>query len=300
MRSARLLESRLERVCRNSFNAVSFRNRNSRCRTILLLGLLGILLSGCASSFVFKPTRDMLGTPADRGLVFEDVTLKAQDGVRLSGWWVPAPRPRAAVLFFHGNGGNISHHLDTLEIYNRLGLATFILDYRGYGKSGGAPTEEGTHRDARAAWFHLVRERGIPPGKILLVGRSLGGPIAARLAGENRPGGLVVESAFTALRDKAREVSPSIPDWYIGNHRYDTLEALGRVRCPLLVIHSREDEIIPFRHGQRIFEAGAGPKAFLEIRGSHNGGFLESRAVYEAALDRFVAEFLERAANAAP
>jgi fermentation-respiration switch protein FrsA (DUF1100 family) len=171
------------------------------------------------------------------------------------------------VLFCHGNAGNVSHRLDTLQFFRSLGLGTLIFDYRGYGRSDGSPSEKGTYRDAEAAWRHLVEQRQIPPERIVILGRSLGGAVAARLAADQRPGALVVESAFTSVPDLAARMFPVYPVHLLARIRYNTLKWIRRVHCPVLVVHSRDDEMIPFRHGRRLFEAAPEPKEFLELRG---------------------------------
>ncbi|HID29190.1 MAG TPA: alpha/beta hydrolase [Desulfobacterales bacterium] len=249
------------------------------------------ILSGCASWFIYHPDSAMRRTPADEGLSYESVDFETQDGVRLSGWWLPVCKQRGVVLFCHGNAGNVSHRLDSLLIFNRLRLSTFIFDYRGYGKSGGRPSERGTYLDSKAAWNFLVQKRKIPPGDIIVFGRSLGGSIAAWLAQEHSPRMLIVESCFTSLQDIARDRFRWFPASLLGDYRYDTRQYLERTRCPVLIIHSRNDDLIPFRHGLALYETANGPKRFLEISGSHNRGFIDSLKQYEAALDRFISDY---------
>jgi hypothetical protein len=222
---------------------------------------------------------------------YEPVSFSAADGVRLSAWWVPAEQERGVLIFCHGNAGNISHRLDSLLIFHRLGLSTLIFDYRGYGLSDGKPTEKGTYLDADAAWMYLIRERRIPPDRIIIFGRSLGGAIASRLARDRTHRALILESTFTSVPDMIRDIYPWAPTAISAGHRYDTMDNIKTLRTPVLVVHSRGDEIVPFAHGIRLYESPPGPKSFLEIRGSHNRGFLESRAAYEPGLDRFLTEF---------
>ncbi|NDY41665.1 alpha/beta hydrolase [Dissulfurirhabdus thermomarina] len=238
---------------------------------------------------LYQPTAALAATPADAGLVYEDVRFPAADGTALSGWYLPGPPGGPVLLFCHGNAGNISHRLESLVLFHRMGLGVFIFDYRGYGRSSGTPDEAGTHLDALEAWRWLVERRGIPPGRIVVFGRSLGGAVAARLAAEVRPAALVVESAFTSLPDLAAELFPHVPlVRRLCRFRYNTREHLRRVRCPVLVVHSPEDEIVPFHHGEANFEAATGDKAFLRITGGHNDGFLRSGATYTAGLARFL------------
>lgn len=246
-------------------------------------GLL-VLLYTMQSRLVYLPGvsgPELMATPEDVGLPWEVVELTTADGVDLHGWYVPAPgEARRTVLFFHGNAGNISHRLDTLETFHRLGLATLIVDYRGYGQSEGRPSEAGLYRDAAAAWAHLTQERGIEPERVIAFGRSLGAPVAARLAAEQPVGGLVLESAFTSVPDLAAELYPVFPVRALARINYPTREFVTRVDAPVLVIHSPDDKTIPFHHGQAVYQAAPEPKEFLRIEGDHNTGFRTSSELY--------------------
>ncbi|MBL3590248.1 MAG: alpha/beta hydrolase [gamma proteobacterium endosymbiont of Lamellibrachia anaximandri] len=234
------------------------------------------------------PTRAIMATPDQVGLSFETITLTTDDGITLHGWFLPLEKPRATLLFFHGNAGNISHRLDSLEIFHRLGLAVLIIDYRGFGQSEGRPTEVGNYRDAEAAWRLLTEQKKIPPEDILLFGRSLGGAVAARLASSYPVRGLILESAFTSVPDMAADLYPMFPVRWLSRFQFDTRAYLESVSCPVLVVHSPDDEIIPFKHGQQLYQAARQPKRFLEIGGSHNMGFLQSGDSYREGLERFI------------
>jgi fermentation-respiration switch protein FrsA (DUF1100 family) len=226
------------------------------------------------------------------GLFYEWVALETADGARLSAWWVPADSPRGVLLFCHGNAGNISDRLDSIRIFNRLGLSVFIFDYQGYGRSSGHPTEQGTYRDAEAAWNYLTQVRQKDPHEIVVFGRSLGGSIAAWVSRTNKPRGLILESTFISLQEAARDRLPGIFVKLLVPDQYRTAQYLTMVHCPVLILHSREDEIIPFRHGEALHAAASEPKEFVEIHGSHNRGFLDSQPFYEAALDSVLLKYL--------
>jgi len=238
------------------------------------------------------PSRELTASPRDIGLEYEDVRLQTADGVGLHGWYVPAEGARGTLLFFHGNAGNISHRLDSLRIFHRLGLNVLIFDYRGYGRSEGKPGEEGTQQDALAAWNHLVAVRGEAPERIVLFGRSLGAALAAWLAARERPGALILESAFVSVPDLAAELYWWLPARRLARLRYNTREYLAGVQCPVLVVHSSEDEIIPYHHGLALYHAAPTPKALLELRGDHNTGFLLSGAAYVQGIDAFLSAHL--------
>ena len=159
--------------------------------------------------------------------------------------------------------------------------------------SKGSPTEEGTYLDAEAAWDELAVKRKIAPEGIIIWGRSLGGAIAARTAAKHRAGILICESAFTSLKDLVRDRIGWVPSWALGGYSYDTRAFLEKVGVPVLVIHSPDDEMIPFRHGKTLYDSIRGPKAFLEIRGSHNRGFLDSEALYTSSINEFIHQYLK-------
>ena len=268
---------------------------------VLLAGgfyvLLGLSLYLLQDKMVFLsglPGRALTATPRDIGFDYEDVEFETTDGVLLHGWYVYADEPRGTVLFLHGNAGNISHRLDSIAIFRNLGLDTLIIDYRGYGLSEGKPSERGTYLDAEAAWEYLVGERGTTPERIVVFGRSLGGAVAARLATGRRPGALIIESTFSSGVDMARRLYPFMPVALITRLRYPVIDYATAVTCPVLVVHSRDDEIIPFEQARSVYDAVPTPKSFLEIAGDHNTGFLLSRARYSAGLDAFVSEHLGR------
>ncbi|MHC4716284.1 MAG: alpha/beta hydrolase, partial [Planctomycetota bacterium] len=240
------------------------------------------------SRLVYFPNRKVRITPGDFGVEFEEVTFPAADGTKLSAWFLPVRKPKGVVLFCHGNAGNMSHRMDSLAIFRRMGYSVLIFDYRGYGRSEGSPSEEGTYQDARAAWDYLVTTRRADPRGIVLFGRSLGGAVAAKLATEESPAGLILESTFTSINDLGAQRYWFLPVRLLSRFRYQTLGLIGRVNCPLLVVHSREDELIPFDHGRALFEAAGEPRSFLEISGTHNDGFLTSKATYTKGLKGFL------------
>ena len=263
---------------------------------LLLLGLT--LLNSCMyqqqPSMIFFPYATLDQTPAEWGLAYEDVILHSEDGVRLHGWYIPHHGSKQVLLFFHGNAGNISHRGASVEIFHRLGLNLFIFDYRGYGKSQGKPDEEGLYNDARAAWRYLTNERGFEQEDIILFGRSLGGAVAAELAAEVEPGGLILESTFSSAKDVANALLPVLSRLIFLRYDFNTAAHVTRMRSPLLVLHSPDDEIIPFHLGEKVFHAANEPKSFVRMRGDHNSGFLMSQPDYERALGAFVSLVIRR------
>ncbi len=246
------------------------------------------------AKLLFFPSPDIVATPALAGILYEPVTLTTEAHVRLDGWFVPAEEARAVLLFFHGNAGNISHRLDSLAIFHELGLSVLVFDYRGFGRSAGTISEEGSYRDAEAAVRYLLKERGVPLQKIVYFGRSLGGAIAAHLAMTVAPAALILESTFTSVPDLAAQLYPLLPVRLMSRFSYDAKKYLKSVSCPVLIVHSADDEIIPVQHGRALLAAANEPKQFLAIHGSHNEGFLLSRRDYMNGLDQFLKSVFEQ------
>ena len=233
------------------------------------------------------PGRQLVATPDRIGLEYEEVWLDTSDDVRVHGWFVPGDSTRT-LLYFHGNAGNISHRLHTIRQFHELGLSVFIIDYRGYGESRGRPSERGLYRDAEAAWDYLTTDRAIPAAEIVVFGRSLGGSLAAWLAAERSPHALVVDSSFTSVPDIGQDVYPWLPVRLLSRLQHPTREHVTKASCPVLVVHSRDDEIIPFHHGEALFRAANEPKSFLELRGGHTDAHYTSESVFIDGLRRFL------------
>jgi len=265
---------------------------------LLCAGLYGLLVLGVyifqsrLLYFPNQPGRLHVQIPTDIGLQYETVRITTADSVTLDGWFVPADKARGVILFFHGNAGNISHRLDSLLIFNKLGLNTLIIDYRGYGSSTGTPSEMGTYLDAEAAWRYLVEKQHFSPHDIIIFGRSLGGAIAVFLASQQDPAAMIAESTFTSVPDLAAELYPWLPARWLSRYQYNSLQKIKSVTCPVLIVHSFQDEIIPARHGSMLYSAARAPKEFLRINGSHDSGFLTSGKVYIAGLDHFLTNHL--------
>lgn len=263
-----------------------------RALRILLTAYIGfaLVLYFFQSHLVFYPEigREIIAAPSQVGLPHEDIRLTTDDGLSLHGWFIPAAEARGTVLFLHGNAGNISHRIDTLQMFHRLGYSTLIFDYRGYGNSSGTPSEQGTYRDAEAAWRYLTEQRRIPPCQIVLFGESLGGAVASWLAARQKPAALVIASGFTSAPDLAQHFYPYLPVRWLARLRYDTRENLRAVAAPVLIAHSPEDEIIPFEHGQALYATANSPKRFLELGGGHNDGFIFMRESWVGELKDFL------------
>ena len=243
------------------------------------------------SSLIFYPNmpgRYLTATPENIGLTYQNVEFVTEDNIKLHGWFIPNKNATGTVLFFHGNAGNISHRLDSIAILNGLELNVFIIDYRGYGQSEGKITEQGTYRDAEAAWNYLIDNQGISEKQIIIFGRSLGASIAAWLASQHTPAALIIESGFTSVPSIGRRLYPFLPIRWLTRIKYDTKQYVKNISCPVMVAHSKNDEIIPYEEGREIFQAAPEPKQFLEMQGGHNDGFIVSGTAYVKGLKSFI------------
>lgn len=249
------------------------------------------------SGYVYYPDKLVGLTPEYFNMAYQDVSFKTQDGETIAAWFIPisggeGDKVGRTVLFCHGNAGDIGDRLDSIKTFHNLGLNVLIFDYRGYGDSSGKPTEKGTYLDVLAAWQYLTAERGILPNNIMIFGRSLGGSVAAWLAGEVSPGALAIESVFTSAPEMAAKMFPYLPIRLFCRFKYDSLARIAKVRCPVLIAHSRDDEMIPYEHGQRLFDAANEPKRFVEMGGGHNFGGLDADGDYQKVFEEFLDKYL--------
>jgi fermentation-respiration switch protein FrsA (DUF1100 family) len=220
-------------------------------------------------------------------LKFEDARFAAADGVHLHGWYVPCKDRRAAVLFCHGNAGNVTHRADLLRVlHDRVGVSVLCFDYRGYGQSEGKPDEQGVLADARAARRWLAEQEGIAESDIVVMGESLGGAVAVDLAAADGARALVLQNTFTSVPDVAAHYYPWLPVRWAMHTRLDSLSKIGQYRGPLLQSHGTADSIIPYAFGQRLYEAANDPKHFFPIPGGDHNDF--PPAEYFDALKAFL------------
>jgi len=274
-------------------------------RALFLVAVLALGWAGLRwfeRAYIYFPAREFTAVPATFGLAHEELALRASDGVKLHGWFIPeAPGNGAAargplaerglvLLYCHGNAGNVSGRVHKAEVFHRLGLGVLLFDYRGYGRSAGSPSEEGTYRDAQAAWQYLAEVKRLPPEKVVIYGESLGCGVALETALRHPPGALILESAFTSIADMGHELFPWLPVRWLARTRYDNLAKIPRIRAPVLVMHSSEDRLVPFRMGRALFAAAPQPKEFFEMKGDHNEGYIETGDAYPMR----VRAFLER------
>ena len=247
-----------------------------------ILGLLGLAAFGYGALVALLYSQQMrmtfpaspLRVPArEAGLAgFEDVVLTTGDGERLVGWWKPPEPGRALILYFHGNGGSLLERRERARMLTQDGRGLLMVSYRGYSGSTGEPSEEGLQRDAEAAYGYLASWR---PERIVLYGESLGSGVSVWLASRRRVGGIVLDSPFTSIPDVARRHFWFAPVDLLLRTRFPSVERIGKMRAPLLVLHGEEDQVVPITLGERLFAAAPEPKRFVRLAGVDHVSALE-------------------------
>lgn len=252
---------------------------------ILLLGYWGQKL------VIFYPFGEVEATPAKHGVPYTETRIGTKDGERLHAWLIRGEEDKPVVLYCHGNASTVSEpsYLRFLQMMHEMGISVLIFDYRGFGKSSGSPSEEGTYRDAEAAWNHLRTSLGYAPEEIVIWGKSLGGGPASYLASRHpNCRALILESTFTSIPDVAQRLIPFLPTSRIINHEYPVESRVRELGCPLLVMHSPQDETVPYELGRRIYARASEPKRFLELTGGHVWGLRNSREQAAPVLRDFI------------
>ena len=236
---------------------------------------------------VFIPTREMVLSPNEINLPYEEDYVVVDSGQRIHMWYFPVEGAASTVLFCHGNAGNISHRVYTAQFLTSLGVNLLLFDYRGFGQSEGRPSEAHVYADARAAYDWLIRKKQAAPNSIIIFGRSLGGAVAVELATQVECAGVVVESSFTSAREMGKIMLPWMPDWAMKRFSFETEQRISQVRCPVLVTHSPDDDLIPYEMGRRLFAAAPSPKEFIQLSGGHNDRVYYDSNIYVNGLQKF-------------
>lgn len=219
---------------------------------------------------VFVPSEQLVVSPGEVGFDFENVYITVEPGVTLHGWYFPLKNSKKTILFCHGNAGNISHRLETVKFLVDLGANVMLFDYRGYGNSTGKPSEEGVYADAEAVYRWLRETKQAAAADIVIFGRSLGGAVGIELATRVPCAGVIVESSFTSMVDMGKKMFPFVPVGGLLHYKFESLDKIGKLSCPVLVAHSPDDDLIPYEMGRRLFEAAHEPKQFVKLEGGHN------------------------------
>ncbi|MEE8299874.1 MAG: alpha/beta hydrolase [Desulfatiglandales bacterium] len=258
------------------------------CLILLIGAAFYVFYPKIEDFFVFFPEKSFDRTPDELNLHYKEVYFHTEDGERLHGWLFPMKEEVPVILFCHGNAGNISHRLENIKPLLDQGLQVFIFDYRGYGRSSGMPSEKGLYLDGLAAYDYLIRREHIPPNKIIPFGRSLGATVAIEISQKREVRSIIIESAFTSTKEMARSMALfHLLSFFLPAH-YNNLKKIGNVTIPKLIIHGKEDEIVSFSMGERLFEAAKAPKYFFPVQDAgHNDTFIVGGRRYFETILRF-------------
>jgi uncharacterized protein len=264
---------------------------------VLLAGGVYLVLREHEQHLVYAPRWSLTRTPRDAGMPFDNIALVSEDGVNIQGWFVPAESPppatnssTATLLLLHGRSGNISDCLEKIHIFHDMGLDVFTIDYHGYGTSAGAPSERALVGDALAAYFYLTDTRHVKPERLYLYGQDLGAAVAIDLATKAPAAGLITEGAVASLIGKVKNDWPLIPWQYLLANQFDSLAKIGDVNIPVLMIHSTNDDLVPFGDSRRLYLLAHDPKELVELHGTHQDAFVSSYDTYYDKIVHFVSE----------
>ena len=264
---------------------------------VLLGGALYLLMLNYEQELVYAPSPFVKKTPRDVGMAFDSIVFASDDGVNIQGWFIPAQSSdqppatdssRLTLLFFHGRSGNMSDSLEKLRLFHDMGLDVFAIDYHGYGASGGTPSERALTGDALAAYFYLVDKHKVKPERLYLCGEDLGAAVAINLAAQVAPAGLITEGANASVLRKIEDDWPLIPWQYLLRNQFDSVTKIEDVHIPILMFHSRDDEMMPFEDSHRLYILAHEPKEIVEIHGSHRDAYVKSFDTYYDKIDQFV------------
>ncbi len=253
----------------------------------IFLGLVFLTVKRIEHTHIFFPSKELELAPQDLNFSFKEANVSVKEKVILHGWFFPLEGAKDTLLFLHGNAGNISHRLEKIAILRKTGTNIFIIDYRGYGKSSGKPSEKGLYADALAAYRYLTEELFIAPRNIILYGESLGAAVAVNLAAQTEVKALILEGSFSSARDIGKKLYPYLPMCFASD-LFNSLEKIRKIKAPKLFFHSPDDEIVPFALGRKLYAAASGPKQFKALKGGHNWAFADSSGVYLQEIIKFL------------
>lgn len=244
-----------------------------------------------AHDFLSRLSGRLEGDWHPRTLAPEDVWLTASDGTKLHGWWIPNANARFTFLAFHGNASNIANRAPTYEFLRDAPANVLAVEYRGYGRSEGKPSEAGLYLDAEAAYQYLISTKRLDPKSIISFGQSLGTAVATHLAAHHIVGGIVLEAPFPSASRVASKIYWFLPGLSLLVHgQFDTQSNLKKVTAPVLIVHCTHDPVLPFQFGQDVYASARAPKQFLRVEGScHEDSSLLAPVQYRSALQNFLA-----------
>ncbi len=257
---------------------------------LVVVAAFSVNISYFQRKLTYNPEKRMYITPQAVGLLYEEAAFNTEDGQTIRGWYVPCPGAKITILSCHGKSGNICDQLSKLKFFHGMGFNFLTFDYRGYGASSGTPSEEGLYKDAQAAYDYLASRPDVNKDMIIVLGESLGGAVATDLCTKRDVRALVLESTFVSLGAQAKDLYPLYPVEHLLTEKFDSASKIQSIHVPKLIVHGTDDEVIPFSHGQDLFEKAPGPKKFIPFRGSHDDNLFKVSNTYRLKLAEFLGE----------
>ncbi len=239
---------------------------------------------------LYQPNERLTTSPQDIGIFYESVDFETEDGQSLNGWFIPVPGAKTTVLFCHGRAGNLSDELAKIKFFHDMGMNLMMFDYRGYGRSSGTPSEKGFYKDTRAAYDFLISRNDVDKEKIVVIGESLGGAVAADLCLHRKVKALVLESSIVSVLMEARRLYPFLPTDFLPLEKFDTLSKIKKIQIPKLFVHGLDDEDVSFSDALQLYYASSGPKKFLPFQGTHDDDIFKISQIYKDELRKFLHE----------
>lgn len=249
---------------------------------VLLSGFNLLVEPKIEHSLIYYPIKEIAETPASIGIQYEDITFKTPDGKNIYGWFMDNGDSEKVILYFHGNSGNISDNLAPVKTLNKLPADVLIIDYHGYGSSEGQPSEQNLYMDAKSAYAFLIDQKIYKPEQIYAYGYSLGGPVAAYLASTEKVGGLILEATFTSTKDFAYLKMPLYrPFLWMMKEDFNALEKMDKIHAPLLIIHRKTDQSVPYTMAEQLYAKAKEPKTLLLLEEGGHNDWIESKELLE-------------------
>jgi len=265
---------------------VRHRHRNRRLLTFLIgvvaiYGTVVVSMTVFQRQFLYKPNTAKPLLSETYLTDFTEVSFPATDGVQIYGWYTPAPEGAPTLLFFHGNAGHMGHRVHKLAEWQALGYGVLLVSYRGFGGAAGDPTEQGLYADASGA-LNWLQNQGRSVDQIIFYGESLGTGVAVELATRQpQVRAIVLEMPYTSVAQRAQEIYPLLPAYWLVRDRFDTLSKISGISAPLIILHGHQDEIMPFTHAQRLFEAASAPKTLIQFPEGTHSSLYDLGAAYQ-------------------
>ena len=254
----------------------------------VVIAILKISILAIEKRNLYQPDKEIDLTPQSIGFTYEDVYFKTEDGQRINGWFIPAKDAKITILYCPGRGGNLSDRLQKIKFFHVSGFNSLAFDYRGFGNSSGKPSEQGLYKDARAAYDFLMSRNDIAKDKIVVYGKSLGGPVAANLCLHRKLAALILEGSFPSLKEYVGDLGGFLPTEWLVSEKFDAISRVKMIKIPKLFVQGMDDEIIDFSEGRLLFNKAASPKEFVTFDGHHDDNLFTVSDAYKDKLNKFL------------